>query len=98
MIVKDLDVLKLDKAVDLLHLTAGTDLAGGPQKEEAWQYLACLCGCLPVALKAAGSFLANTPDSSPEKYAKELQDEKRRLQRIGKEGVEEGVDLKLSLS
>ena len=70
MIVKDLDVLKLDKAVELLAKTAGTDSAGEPQKEEAWQDLARLCGCLPVALKAAGSFLANTPDSSPEEYAK----------------------------
>ena len=99
MAVKDLDVLKINPAVDLLHKTAGAGFVGVPaQKKEAWKELARLCGCLPVALKAAGSFLANTPDSSPEKYARELQDEKKRLQRIGKEGVDEDVDLKLSLS
>ena len=99
MTLKDLDVLKLDKAVELLLSTAGEDHLGGwPEKKSSWENLARLCGCLPVALRAAGSFLANTPDSSLEQYARELQDEKRRLERIGKEGVEEGLDLKLSLS
>ena len=99
IVPKDLEVLKLDKAVELLNNTAGmifySNLA---QKRKAWEDLARLCGCLPVALRAVGSFLANTPDSSPEQYARELQDEKKRLQRIGKEGVEEDLDLKLSLS
>ncbi len=99
MAAKDLDVLKLGAAAGLLQKTAEAVLSSGQaQKEEAWKGLARLCGCLPVALKAAGSFLANTPDSSPEKYAIELQDEKKRLQRIGREGVDEDVELKLSLS
>jgi len=99
MSLKDLEVLKLDKAVELLQNTAGWDSSGGKTpKKEAWEDMARLCGCLPVALRAAGSFLANTPDSSPEQYARELQDEKQRLKRIGKEGVEEDLDLKLSLS
>ena len=33
MIVKDLEVLKLNEAVELLHLTAGTDLASGSSTE-----------------------------------------------------------------
>ena len=99
MAAKDLYVLKLGAAAGLLQKTAEAVLSSGQaQKEEAWKDLAQLCGCLPVALKAAGSFLANTPDSSPEKYAIELQDEKKRLQRIGREGVDEDVELKLSLS
>jgi tetratricopeptide (TPR) repeat protein len=99
MVLKDLEVLKLDKAVELLHNTAGMDSSdGSSQKMGAWEDLARLCGCLPVALRAAGSFLANTPDSSLEQYARELQDEKKRLKLIGKEGVDEDLDLKLSLS
>ena len=99
MILKDLEVLKLDKAVELLLSTAGEIyLSEGPEKRSSWEDLARLCGCLPVALRAAGSFLANTADSSPEQYARQLQDEKRRLERIGKEGVDEDLDLKLSLS
>jgi tetratricopeptide (TPR) repeat protein len=99
MKVKDLDVLKLDNAVDLLHMTAGENSAGGPpQKNTEWKKLARLCGCLPVALKAAGSFLANTPGSSLEQYIKELKDERKRLGIIGKEGVEEDVLTKFSLS
>ena len=96
---KDLEVLKLEKAIELLLKMAGLDSSNVlPQKMKAWKELAQLCGCLPVALRAAGSFLANTPDSSPEQYVKELQDERKRLKRIGNEGVEEDVDLKLSLS
>ena len=99
IVPKDLEVLKLDNAVELLNNTAGMNFYGNlAQKKKVWEDLARLCGCLPVALRAVGSFLANTPDSSPEQYARELQDEKKRLQRIGKEGVEEDLDLKLSLS
>ncbi|HQN31680.1 MAG TPA: NB-ARC domain-containing protein, partial [Methanothrix soehngenii] len=99
MTLKDLDVLKLDKAVELLLSTAGgVHSEDGLEKKAAWEDLARLCGCLPVALRAAGSFLANSPDSSPEQYARDLQDEKRRLETIGKEGVGEDLNFKLSLS
>ncbi len=99
MIIKDIEVLKLDKAVEFLQSTVGKDsFRDQSQEVGTWKDLACLCGCLPVALRAAGSFLANTPDSSPEKYAKELQDERNRLGIIGKEGVEEDVVAKFSLS
>jgi len=99
MAVIDLEVLKRDKAVELLQSTAGTNSSGDQSQEKGtWEDLARLCGCLPVALRAAGSFLANTPDSSPEQYIKELQDERKRLGIIGKEGVEEDVVAKFSLS
>jgi len=68
------------------------------QNGDTWRDLARLCGCLPVALKAAGSYLACTPGSSPKKYIQELQDEHKRLGIIGKEGVEEDLTTKLSLS
>jgi tetratricopeptide (TPR) repeat protein len=99
MIPKDLDVLTLDKAVDLLQRISGMNSTGGPsQEKEAWEELARLCGCLPVALRAAGSFLANTPGLSPKQYIKALQDERKRLGIIGKEGVDEDVVTKFSLS
>jgi tetratricopeptide (TPR) repeat protein len=101
MSLKDLDVLKLDAAADLLLKTAGEDFPVMPvQYEDEWKGLARLCGCLPVALKAAGGYLANIPGSSPKKYIKELQDERMRLAIIGKEGVDEDEDLatKLNLS
>jgi tetratricopeptide (TPR) repeat protein len=57
-----------------------------------------LCGYLPVALQAAGSYLARIPGSSPKKYIEELQDESKRLKAIGKMGVQEDVLTKFSLS
>jgi len=99
MIVKNLGVLEIEQAVDLLQKTAGLQHAGEPgSRQEIWKDLARLCGCLPVALKAAGSYLACTSGSSPRKYMAELKDEKKRLQAIGKEGVEEDVLTKFSLS
>jgi tetratricopeptide (TPR) repeat protein len=99
MVAKDLEVLKLDKAVELLLKMACPDLFDvNHKKDGTWEELARLCGCLPVALRAAGSYLANTPDSSPVRYLKELHDERKRLGRIGKEGVEEDLESKMSLS
>jgi len=99
MTLKDLKVLKLDEAVELLQNTAGRDYLGDrSQNKGDWMDMALLCGCLPVALRAAGSFLANTTDSSPGGYVKELRDEWKRLGIIGKEGVEEGALAKFSLS
>ncbi len=95
MIAKDIVVLKLEKAAELLQRTAS---ANAPGSSASWEELACLCGCLPVALRAAAGFLANTPGSSPEKYIQDLHDEHRRLRLLGKEGVEEDVVSKFSLS
>ncbi len=60
--------------------------------------IAALCGCLPLALCAAGSLLAVTPDLSPETYIAGLRDERTRLERIGKEGVDISVEASLNLS
>jgi len=57
-----------------------------------------LCGFLPLALRAAGSMLANSPDLDLEEYRKDLQDERRRLERIGKEGVDLDVGSSFGLS
>ena len=95
----DLEVLKKDDAVKLLVKTARphapTILSG---EEPLWKEIAKMCGCLPVALQAAGSYLAYTPGSSPKKYIKYLQDESKRLKAIGRIGVEEDVITKFSLS
>lgn len=95
LIPKDIVVLRLDKAAELLQRTASANV---PDSPESWEELARLCGCLPVALRAAAGFLANTPGSSPEKYIQDLHDERRRLGLIGREGVEEDVVSKFSLS
>ncbi len=95
----DLDVLNLNNAMDLLLKMASPDSSNAKyQSDGPWVEIARLCGCLPVALRAAGSYLANAPDSSPTRYMGELQDKRKRLDRIGKEGVEEDLNLKLSMS
>jgi tetratricopeptide (TPR) repeat protein len=95
----DLDLLKSEEAVELLLKVARPGSPRSlPQEESVWKEIARICGFLPVALKAAGSYLACTPGSSPAKYVKELQDERKRLGIIGKEGVEEDLVTKLSLS
>ncbi|NYT08562.1 MAG: hypothetical protein GKC09_01280, partial [Methanosarcinales archaeon] len=95
----DLEVLKLEEARELLIKTARPHSPGLlPAEEPIWKEIARICGRLPVTLKAAGSYLACTPGSSPAKYVKELQDERKRLGIIGKEGVEEDLVTKLSLS
>ena len=57
-----------------------------------------LCGYLPLAIRAAGSLLDVTADLAPEEYAEELQDERGRLERIGAEGVDLGVEASFGLS
>ncbi|TFH52172.1 MAG: tetratricopeptide repeat protein [Methanothrix sp.] len=95
----DLEFLKFEDAVELLLKTARPHSCKPlPQEGHLWKEIARMCGCLPVALKAAGSYLACTPGSSPSKYIKELQDERKRLGIIGKEGVEEDLVTKFSLS
>jgi tetratricopeptide (TPR) repeat protein len=60
--------------------------------------LAKLCGYLPLALRAAGSLLANTNDLSPAEYAKQLHAERTRLERIGSVGVDLDVEASFNLS
>jgi tetratricopeptide (TPR) repeat protein len=57
-----------------------------------------LCGYLPLAIRAAGSLLDITRDLAPNTYAEELRDERRRLELIGAEGVDLGVEASFSLS
>ena len=99
MLPIDLDLLKPEEAVELLlKIARPVSPRALPQEESNWKEIARICGCLPVALKAAGSYLACTPGSSPAKYVKELQDKRKRLGIIGKEGVEEDLETKFSLS
>ncbi|MCX6676754.1 MAG: tetratricopeptide repeat protein [Methanothrix sp.] len=97
---KDLYVLKPEEALELLLKvwcsTSGS--AEPPKVDPAWSEIARLCGFLPLALRAAASLLANTPDLSPANYAEELKDERTRLERIGMEGVELSVDASFNLS
>jgi tetratricopeptide (TPR) repeat protein len=57
-----------------------------------------LCGYLPLAIRAAGSLLDITRDLAPNTYAEQLQDERRRLELIGREGVDLDVEASFGLS
>ncbi len=97
---KDLDVLKPDEAVHLLLNVCC--FGAGPQisvrEDPAWPEIARLCGYLPLALRAAASYLANSEDISPARYASDLKDEQNRLEKIGEQGVEMSVNASFSLS
>jgi tetratricopeptide (TPR) repeat protein len=69
-----------------------------PRAKLAAEQICKLCGYLPLALRAAGSLLAITPDLDPLDYATQLQDERSRLERIGTEGVEISVTASFNLS
>ncbi len=60
--------------------------------------IAHFCGYLPLALRAAASLIAATPDLNPLAYAAQLRDERTRLTKIGKEGVDIDVEASLNLS
>ncbi len=81
--------------------TSGGTPLGRPSAQGATTVadeIAALCGYLPLALRAAGSLLAVTPDLAPEEYVAQLRDERGRLERIGAEGVEVSVEASLNLS
>jgi tetratricopeptide (TPR) repeat protein len=61
-------------------------------------HICFLCGYLPLAIRAAGSLLDVTRDLAPNVYAEQLQDERRRLELIGAEGVDLGVEASFGLS
>ncbi|MDD2754976.1 MAG: NB-ARC domain-containing protein [Methanothrix sp.] len=96
----DLNILKPEKAVELLLKVYGSDLTSAIflQHKNAWNEIARLCGYLPLALRAAGSLLSITRDMSPDSYAKLLDDERTRLESIGEKGVDKGVEASLLLS
>jgi tetratricopeptide (TPR) repeat protein len=66
--------------------------------EDTADRICFLCGYLPLAIRAAGSLLDVTADLAPDTYAEQLQDERRRLERIGAEGVDLGVEASFGLS
>jgi tetratricopeptide (TPR) repeat protein len=57
-----------------------------------------LCGYLPLAIRAAGSLLDVTVDLDPSEYAAQLRDERTRLERIGGEGVDAGIEASFNLT
>ncbi len=65
---------------------------------DAVDVIAYFCGYLPLALRAAASLIAATPDLNPLTYATQLRDERTRLTKIGKEGVDIDVEASLNLS
>ena len=87
----DLGTLKPSDARDLLLAIDGRI---GDQADE----LARLCGYLPLALKAAGSILANTKNLDPAVYIKELRAERTRLERNESEGVDIDVEASFGLN
>jgi len=97
---KDLNVLKTDKAAELLLKVWKPDASpsSGQLQDEGLKELARLCGFLPLALRAAGSMLASSPDMSLAEYIRDLQDERKRLEKIGKEGVDLDVGSSFALS
>jgi tetratricopeptide (TPR) repeat protein len=66
----------------------------GDQADE----LAGLCDNLPLALKAAASYLSAEIDQDPREYIEELRDEQTRLEKLGKEGVDKTVEASFGLS
>ncbi len=86
-----LDTMKPEEARDLL-------LKICPRIGDRAGELARLCGHLPLALRAAASFLAVKIDLEPSAYLEELRSERTRLEKIGREGVDLDVEACFDLS
>ena len=69
-----------------------------PRAQPAAEQICELCGYLPLAIRAAGSLLAITPDLDPLDYADQLKDERNRLEHIRTKGVEIDVAASFNLS
>ncbi len=96
-----LDEMKPEESIELLKRIVETNRNINGIIDDCWKEIARLCGNLPLALRLAGTFLANSRDLSPEDYARSLQDEWSRLERIdkGSDGSGEiGVQASLHLS
>ena len=99
LIKKDLDVMKPGEALELLlNVCCPGEQYKSRRADPAWPEIASHCGFLPLALRAAASYLANSYDISPKQYAQELKDERTRLEMIGEQGVEMSVDASFGLS
>jgi tetratricopeptide (TPR) repeat protein len=96
----NLEKLQPEKAVELLRMIVRTTRPLEVERYEGqvWEEIARLCGYLPLALRAAGSMLANTRDLSPAEYAEQLQDEHNRIERIGSQGADLDVKACFNLS
>lgn len=57
-----------------------------------------LCGYLPPAVRAAASTLAATQDLKPADYLKQLNDEQKRIELLGTQGVNVSLEASFSLS
>jgi tetratricopeptide (TPR) repeat protein len=93
-----LDEMEPEKAEELLKRIIQTSRSIKGASDTTWKEIARLCGHLPLALRLAGTFLANTRDLSPEDYAGSLRDERLRLEHIDKGSAEKGVQASLNLS
>jgi tetratricopeptide (TPR) repeat protein len=93
---KSLDAMKPGEARELLIKVAPRLGAGENRVDE----IAKLCGCLPLALTAAGSLLAETEDLDPADLAQQLRDERARLELTGftASGLETSIEASLNLS
>ena len=74
----DLDVMDPDEARALLQSLLGERAVRAAELE----LLAERCGRLPLALRAAGTYLANNPQTNVQKYLEALADEKQRLRQL----------------
>ena len=74
----DLDVMDPDEARALLRSVLGERAASAAELD----LLAGRCGRLPLALRAAGTYLANNPQTSVANYLEALADEKQRLRHL----------------
>lgn len=91
MKIKDLNILKPSDARELL-------LAIDARIGDNADMLAQLCGYLPLALRAAGSLLANTLDLDPEQYIEELRAERTRIEHFGSDGIDRDLNANFKLS
>ncbi|HKP81360.1 MAG TPA: tetratricopeptide repeat protein [Pyrinomonadaceae bacterium] len=69
-----------------------------PRAAPAAEQICQLCGYLPLAVRAAGSQLAITPDLDPLDYTTQLTNERNRLELLNTEEVEIGVAASFNLS
>ena len=92
MVNERIDLLKPQEARELLMA-----IVDRLDRDQAGR-IADLCGRLPLALRAAGSLLAVREDLSADDYIARLGDERTRLEAIGAEGVEAGVEAALDMS
>lgn len=69
-----------------------------PRMDQCAGELAELCGCLPLALRASSSLVAVADDLDVPTFLETLRDERSRLERIGTEGVDIGLEATFNVS